>query len=136
MKYTEVKDNKRVAKENSFLFEQFKDALYPMSALSLLLEELSFFGDTLGRKRVFSHDQIPHLLIKIDLKKDLLNIFHKDKKKDTIIGFTTTEQLGNTDPNSVYWRYTKYKINDNNVFNYEETFNFIINQIRTLWESK
>ncbi len=133
MNYTEFKDNKRVSKENSFLFEQFKDALYPMSALSLIFEELSFLGDSLGRKRVFSHDQIPHLLIKIDLKKNLLNIFYKGKKKDTILGFTTTEQLGNTNPNCVYWRYTKYKVNDKDIFNYEETINFILNKIRELW---
>ena len=135
MSYTEIKDNKRISKDNNFLFEQFKDHAFPMSALSLLLEELSFFGDTLGRKRVFTHKQIPHLLIKIDLKKNLLHISHKGKKTDTLIGFTTTEQLGNTDPNCVHWRYTKYKVNDTDIFTYEETFNFIINKIRTLWES-
>ncbi len=123
MNYTEIKDNKRISKDNNFLFEQFKDHAFPMSALSLLFEELSFLGDPLGRKRVFTHKQIPQLVIKIDLKKNLLLIFHKGKKTDTLTGFTTTEQ------------FTKYKINDTDIFTYEETFNFIINKIRTLWGS-
>jgi len=126
MKYTEIKDNKRVAKDNNFLFEQFKHTWGGCSLLKLVEEELSFNREEEGHNMTLTHKQMPHLVIKLEYMEGILHIYYKGRIMDTI----------RTTGGGVY---TKYKINNNSSLpysNYEETFNFIINKIRNLWEEK
>jgi hypothetical protein len=126
MNLTHIVDNKRVAKDNNFLFEQFKHTWGGCSLLKLVEEELSFNRVEEGHIMTLTHKQMPHLVIKLEYKEGILHIYYKGRILDTI----------RTMGGGVY---TKYKINNKISLpynNYEETFNFIINKIRNLWELK
>ncbi len=125
MNLTHIVDNKRVAKDNNFLYEQFKHTWGGCSLLKLVEEELSFNKVEEYHTMTFTHDQMPHLVMKLEYMEGRLHIYYKGRILDTI------RTMGGG-------AYTKYKINNSlDLNNYEETFNFILNKIRTLWkESK
>jgi hypothetical protein len=124
MKLTHIVDNKRVAKTNNLLQNSLKYKDPCSSLITLLEEELEFtmIDESYDEyKFTYIHSRIPHLLIQVDYNEAILHILYKGEIKHTI-------NVGDVSP--------YYKIDDFNSQNYEETFNFIINKIRTLWGSK
>ena len=123
MKLTHIVDNKRIARNNNLLQNTLKYKDPCSSLITLLEEELDFtiIDESYDIYKVtYIHSRIPHLLIQVDYKEAILHILYKGEIK-TIINMVDVSPY--------------YKIDDTPQ-NYEETFNFIINKIRTLWGSK
>jgi hypothetical protein len=122
MNLTHIVDNKRIAKNNSYLEHTLKYKDPCVALIHLVEDELEFtqLSDYRFQYKVrYAHNLIPHLFIHIDYNEAILHIFYKEELKDTI---------------TIVDRYPYYKINETNQ-NYEETFNYIINKIREVWDA-